>query len=367
MTFGQIIKDLRRKADMTQEGLAEALGITGQAVSRWENDLAMPDISLLPVLANLFDVTTDYLLGVDITQKESRIDDILRQAHQKGLCAQHAEAAEIVRAGLKEYPRSYRLMYGLLFHLGFIGNIQADKDDRNRIFGEAVEIGEKILSECTDNTIRHNTVGELCLCYAQLGESEKMRQLAETMPDIWHTRECLLAIHTRGDEQLTAKRQEICRLLGAAVISLSQLHYRHDTRGVWAGMPPEEILTAERNALTITDILCPDGDYGSLDFTRIHAFYTMADVYFEAGEWEEGLAHLEKAIDIAVYLDTDYDGNRKHTSPLFCGQPYGFYIANKPEGFSDSLLHLLKIRSYFTDLTTTEKGRELIARLEAQA
>ena len=63
MTFGQTIKVLRKEANMTQESLAELLSISPQAVSRWETDAAMPDISLLPPLANLFNVTTDYILG----------------------------------------------------------------------------------------------------------------------------------------------------------------------------------------------------------------------------------------------------------------------------------------------------------------
>lgn len=70
MSFGQIIKKLRREADMTQERLAELLSVSAQAVSRWENDSAMPDVSLLAPLANLFHVTTDYLLGVDISKRE---------------------------------------------------------------------------------------------------------------------------------------------------------------------------------------------------------------------------------------------------------------------------------------------------------
>lgn len=55
MSFGQIIKKLRRNADMTQEALAEFLSISPQAVSRWETDTALPDISLLAPIANLFD------------------------------------------------------------------------------------------------------------------------------------------------------------------------------------------------------------------------------------------------------------------------------------------------------------------------
>ena len=72
MTFGTIIKELRQKNNMTQEKLAELLNISPQAVSRWETGAAMPDISLLPPLATLFSVTTDFLLGMDTYQKDLR-------------------------------------------------------------------------------------------------------------------------------------------------------------------------------------------------------------------------------------------------------------------------------------------------------
>ena len=65
MSFGNKIKILRKQTNMTQERLAELLSISHQVVSRWETDVAMFDISLLPPLANLFNVTTDYLLGMD--------------------------------------------------------------------------------------------------------------------------------------------------------------------------------------------------------------------------------------------------------------------------------------------------------------
>ncbi len=72
MTFGQTMKKLRKDAGMTQEKLAELLSISQQAVSRWETEVAMPDISLLPPLATLFNVTTDYLLGMDTYQMDLR-------------------------------------------------------------------------------------------------------------------------------------------------------------------------------------------------------------------------------------------------------------------------------------------------------
>lgn len=62
-TLGSRIAELRRKKNMTQEELAAELGVTAQAVSKWENDLSCPDITMLPQLARLFGVTIDELLG----------------------------------------------------------------------------------------------------------------------------------------------------------------------------------------------------------------------------------------------------------------------------------------------------------------
>lgn len=63
MTIGTNIKRLRQNKEITQECLSEALGISSQAVSKWENDSALPDILMLPRLADYFGITIDELMG----------------------------------------------------------------------------------------------------------------------------------------------------------------------------------------------------------------------------------------------------------------------------------------------------------------
>lgn len=64
-TIGKRIVALRKGLGLTQDQLAEQLGVTAQAVSKWENDQSCPDIAMLPKLAEIFGVTTDELLGVE--------------------------------------------------------------------------------------------------------------------------------------------------------------------------------------------------------------------------------------------------------------------------------------------------------------
>ena len=85
-TMGQIIRKLRKERNLTQEELAEQLGITFQAVSKWENDIGMPDISQVVPIAHLFGVTTDTLFGNDITDSTEEIRNFISKIPRlKGL------------------------------------------------------------------------------------------------------------------------------------------------------------------------------------------------------------------------------------------------------------------------------------------
>jgi len=68
-TIGKRISENRKRLGLTQDALAEKLGVTAQAVSKWENDQSCPDITMLPKLAEIFDISTDVLLGVETHQK----------------------------------------------------------------------------------------------------------------------------------------------------------------------------------------------------------------------------------------------------------------------------------------------------------
>ena len=111
MDIGKTIKELRQKNDMTQEGLATILSLSPQAVSRWETGAAMPDITLLPKLANVFCVTTDYLLGVEGASREDTIDSILKSALDAD---EYSESVEILRNGAKAFPDSWLLKFELV-------------------------------------------------------------------------------------------------------------------------------------------------------------------------------------------------------------------------------------------------------------
>ena len=66
MTFGQKLQLIRKKNNLTQEQLATQLYVSRQAVSKWEQDTAMPDVDKLLLISRLFDVSLDYLMKEEI-------------------------------------------------------------------------------------------------------------------------------------------------------------------------------------------------------------------------------------------------------------------------------------------------------------
>ena len=83
-TLGMMISTLRKEKGMTQLELAEKMGVTDKAVSKWERDLSFPDINSIPKLAEIFEVSVDELMQVKTETKESigknKVDEIVDTA-----------------------------------------------------------------------------------------------------------------------------------------------------------------------------------------------------------------------------------------------------------------------------------------------
>lgn len=105
LTIGENIRRFRKKHDLTQEALAERLGVTYQSVSRWENGSTYPDLELLPAISETLSVTVDELIGMPKIEKEKRasetVDELCRECRK-----QEYDADRIV-----EILRDIRLNY----------------------------------------------------------------------------------------------------------------------------------------------------------------------------------------------------------------------------------------------------------------
>ena len=139
MSIGATIKKLRRDKNITQEQLAEMLGISTNAVSQWECDKTAPDISHLPVLANIFEVSADVLLEIDIakSKKQSEIKEFTTKYAELHSQGKTEGRMNLCRAMQKKYPTDATVSNYLLSVLqnGYI----------DESFDEIVLLGEQLM------------------------------------------------------------------------------------------------------------------------------------------------------------------------------------------------------------------------------
>ena len=104
LAIGLNIKKFRTKGHFTQEQLAAYLGISTQAVSRWETQNGDPDLALLPRIADFFSVTVDDLFGIDRDGRAARIEELRRRVIRTLNSAPMEEGLAQLREAAAEYP-----------------------------------------------------------------------------------------------------------------------------------------------------------------------------------------------------------------------------------------------------------------------
>ena len=127
LDLGNKIRQLRHRDGRTQEALAEALGVTPQAISRWEANGSFPDMNLIPSIANYFGVTIDELFGYE-NDRERRIDALVKEIdnmndQNSGRDVNITECIALARSALVEFPGNEKLMVSLasaLFKAGYV-------------------------------------------------------------------------------------------------------------------------------------------------------------------------------------------------------------------------------------------------------
>lgn len=113
MQIGEVIRKYRKSKNMTQEEMANRLGVTAPAVNKWENGASLPDIMLLAPIARLLGITVDNLLSFREDLTESEIREIVNELDAKLQCEAYEDVFSWAREKLSLYPNCQKLIYQL--------------------------------------------------------------------------------------------------------------------------------------------------------------------------------------------------------------------------------------------------------------
>lgn len=220
MNIGLKIKTLRAQIKMTQEDLAELLNVSAKAVSRWENNITFPSITLLPILANIFDITVDELLDLDVLKKEEEISKIKEEDEMLANIGDTKLRIKKLRAGLKKFPNSFELMERLANAL--FGFYCAKDKERDYILKELIPLCERIISKCSDLEIKASATQILCSSYCFKKQYDKAKRLADKMPGFYSCKEMLLDDILQGEELNNLLNENIVKCSEWIRISISK-------------------------------------------------------------------------------------------------------------------------------------------------
>ena len=298
LEIGQTIRSLRAKNKVTQEELALYLGVTPQAISRWENASGYPDIELLPTIASYFSVSTDELFGIDKCDRERRLDEIYHDIKIRSWSLVTQEDILILRGYAAEFPSDEKIRMALAEML-FENQMETDYSDTHIL--REIEQLFKTVAEKSDNIDRRSkALIHLAKLYAfGFKDDHLMEETLWKLPSLHYARELAAAdIYFK-----LRKRPDVCQY-NLLLLADSLVHF---TMEYIAYIMPndasrwEEKVKLLHQAADIYRFVCGDEmlEYHCkvADILRYIATYTVAmKKYDETMEnLQEMLYHYQKA------------------------------------------------------------------------
>lgn len=332
--IGKQLRELRTRDQRTQEEVAEALGVTAQAVSRWEKAACCPDISMLPAIANYFNVSIDRLFGYDVERK-AKIDALCEKLakmnrENNGEDVSMSECIRLAREGMLEFPGNPQVMLALadiLYNAGYVRYGEYHLTDgegydvfdveRHRKYAEwqeAISLYERVIPLLEDGDEKFGAVNLLANLYAVTGETEKAAKLAERAPEMSGCREFLSIGGLCGKKRSEAFED--------AVIALAQNLVRYTVYCEISRNTDSPAATAKTvaKAIEIGDAVlkigCREDMALRAELSRLELF--LADRLWQSGDGDSAFEALDSALERAKTVSEDCARPLPEYFPWFC-------------------------------------------------
>ena len=357
------IRRLRRERNITQDRLADALGVTMQAVSKWERGEALPDITMVLPLASYFGVTADELLGVDKARDEARILEYLAESTRLANIGKNTEQLELMRSAHKEFPNDFRIMEEYIWLLNYDGNGGSGFDTLTPgglHSEELVRLCNRILDECTLDAPRYRSMFELAMHYAHDQNYEKAAEIAQRFPEptYFNKGEVMEQIYPLGSmERQQHTRKNLWRHVDNLLCDMLALTI-HGTE------PAREKIRLMQKSLDLLALIFEDGDYGfNLDWAMANFNLIIAKYHVELGEYDAALQRIEHGMAYAKQYDELPDAVQ-YTSYFVRG--YETDMRGIYHLYQGNAVHLrldeLHLRYDGTEFAQTEAFKSIIAK-----
>ena len=299
MNIGANIYTLRKEKKITQAQLAEKLGVSEQAVSKWENNQCAPDISLFPIIADFFGVSIDRIFGYHISSYANEVEAIMKAADDS---MNTYKEIEIIGEGLKKYPNSPDLKIYLAFSLSMVNRTSKDENERKAAIEKAISVCNEVVNTCGDIKQVDNALNMLRRIYCETGEFEKAKDVVDKISADGYCQKLI------GNAQILEYRKDYleharytennlfeCYLIMDQLFELMRIALL-DQREFEKLLP---WCRAHEKLLSIFDEGCED----FFVCHKIWNYFALAQAYKKLERKEECLSTLKEIANLSKYLD----------------------------------------------------------------
>ncbi|MBQ8439872.1 MAG: helix-turn-helix transcriptional regulator [Clostridia bacterium] len=304
MSIGTNIYTLRKAKKLTQGQLAEKIGVSEQAVSKWENGLCAPDVSLFPILAGFFGVSIDHLFGFHLNSYSDEVEQIMKAADDS---QNTYKEIEIISEGLQRYPNSPDLKIYLAFSLSMVNRFSKDENERKEAVKKALDLCNEVVNTCGDVEMVDRAFNMLRRIYCEIGEYQKALDAIDRISAQGYMHRVVgqaqvLAYSKDYAEHAKFTEENLWRcylamdsLLELKINSLTETK-EYEKVPVWC--------SARQKLLSVFDDGCPD-------FYISHKLWNCnakAQAYKKMGEKGKCLEELRNFVDCTKYFKPDAKG-----------------------------------------------------------
>ncbi|MBR6004886.1 MAG: helix-turn-helix transcriptional regulator [Clostridia bacterium] len=335
--FSETIRRLRKERGMTQEALSDILGVSFQAVSKWERGESYPDIEILPDIADYFGVSVDELLGVNRAENEKEILGIIEK-YDNLTDAQSRH--EIIANAIEKFPNDFRLKLRHMGDLAFGGSNEECAKNLNPVRA----VYANIQNNCTNDGIRICSKRYLASYYRTLSDIENSgvtfddcEKIIGTMPHMRDGQEFLrsyLFADAEGYKNniMEAVEEEISLLCHG----ISHLFDITDENA-----DIDTLIYGRQAQADMLDLFYNDGNYGRAWKNMIFSCGYLGCLYAKKGDCKKAAEYFGKEAELAVRFDS-LDRVTVMHSTLFEGREFDKNSLGSDFSAKDRVRHLLE-------------------------
>lgn len=303
-SIGQTIKRLRKERNLTQDELAEQLNVTAQAVSKWENETGLPDISQIIPLASVFGVSTDILFGIEGASENDEALRIVQKADEikeYGKQNTYLRAYDMMIDGLKKYPNNMTLLnncirIGLALAMpenGYLYSAERAKE----ICAETIRQANLIISYSKNISEIMAARQSLIFLYSSEGRYDKATVEAQNFPA--RTDLTLYSNMARVNEYMGNHAREITYLCSDIDYALQTLEDNTVRLGkaYYKTGKYNNAIDVYQTFLNILKVIFKDGYHPPYhDFDSGDCYILLAQAYLAIGDTDQAMNAVENSI-----------------------------------------------------------------------